>query len=194
MVRLRQYAWLYIFLSLGLSSHAQFFKTAVSKVYSVKGDTLLLDSLSLVQGSLQLKCYPALDSLQMPSVLYNKHALLFKNIKPDSIWVQYLRYPINFEKRYYHKSPDILYSDMTRRGNPYNIQFNQKSSQENLFLNDGLSKNGNISRGISFGNTQDVVVNSNLNLQVNGKLTPDIDMVMAATDNNIPFQADGTTA
>lgn len=55
-------------------------------------------------------------------------------------------------------------------------------------------KIGNISRGISFGNNQDVVVNSNLNLQVNGKLSPEINMVMAATDNNIPFQADGTTA
>ena len=49
-------------------------------------------------------------------------------------------------------------------------------------MNDGLSKNGNISRGISFGNTQDVVVSSNLNLQVSGKLTPEIDLVLAATD------------
>src|SRR4029077_7792438 len=76
----------------------------------------------------------------------------------------------------------------------YTINYNKKGGQENLFQNDGLSKNGNISRGISFGNSQDVVVNSNLNLQVSGKLTPEIDMVMAATDNNIPFQADGTTA
>ena len=75
-----------------------------------------------------------------------------------------------------------------------NILYDQNKKEDNLFLHDGLSKNGNISRGISFGNNQDVVVNSNLNLQVSGKLTPEIDMVLAATDNNIPFQADGTTA
>src|SRR5690606_15485840 len=66
--------------------------------------------------------------------------------------------------------------------------------RNHLFVSDGLNKNGNISRGISIGNNQDMVVNSNLNLQVSGKLSPEIDILMAATDNNIPFQADGTTA
>ncbi len=194
MVRLRQYVLLYMFLCFFMSPYAQIFKTASTKMYKPTSDTLLIDSLSLVPGSLTFTSFPALDALNQPKIIIQKHAIVFGKIKPDSILIEYKRYPINFEKRYFHKSPEILYSDMTRRGNPYNIQFNQKTGQENLFLNDGLSKNGNISRGISFGNTQDVVVNSNLNLQVNGKLTPDIDMVMAATDNNIPFQADGTTA
>ena len=113
---------------------------------------------------------------------------------PDSIQVTYRRFPYNFEKKFYHKDVNELTNDFTRRKNPYTIDYNTKSNRDNLFLNDGLNKNGNISRGISFGNSQDVVVNSNLNLQVSGKLTPEIDMVMAATDNNLPFQADGTTA
>ena len=194
MVRLRPISCLYLFALLVLSGRAQVFKTGVTQYYQIKADTLFLDSLSLVPASVKYTSFPTLDSIHQPIIDYSKHALIFKGKKPDSVLVTYKRYPINFEQRYYHKNPEILYNDITRRNNPFNIQYNQKTTQDNLFLNDGLSKNGNISRGISFGNTQDVVVNSNLNLQVNGKLTPEIDMVLAATDNNIPFQADGTTA
>ncbi|MGZ3921490.1 MAG: hypothetical protein ACXVC7_14415, partial [Bacteroidia bacterium] len=85
-------------------------------------------------------------------------------------------------------------TDLSRVNNPYTISYTNSARQDFLLKDDGLTKNGNVSRGITFGNNQDVVVNSNLNLQVSGKLTPEIDMVLAATDNNIPFQADGTTA
>ena len=194
MVRVRKLAWLYFFTVVVIATQAQVFRTEQRKMLKFTADTLFLDSLSLVHGSVQFTCFPACDTTHQPKVNYQKHALVCASPKPDSIAVFYKRFPLNFEKRYFHKSSDMLYNDFTRRGNPYNIKFGTQSPQDNLFLNDGLSKNGNISRGISFGNTQDVVVNSNLNLQVSGKLTPEIDMVMAATDNNIPFQADGTTA
>lgn len=176
-----------------IKGNAQTFNPKQVKLFKVFKDTLVLDSLSLVPGSISFRSYPQGDSSLLPQINYKYHALIFKRGKrPDSLFVSYKRFPYNFEKLFYHKNADDLYADMSRRGNPFTITYNNKS--ENLFQNDGLNKNGNISRGISFGNSQDVVVNSNLNLQVSGKLTPEIDLVMAATDNNIPFQADGTTA
>lgn len=164
-----------------------------NKILPLVSDTLVLDSLSIVPGSLQIEN----DSLYTYSVDYKRHALIFKRdtLRPTSIRVKYKTFPYNFEKKYFHKNADeFLFTDLSRPTNPYTITFNEPVNTNDLFLNDGLNKNGSISRGITFGNNQDVVVNSNLNLQVSGKLTPEIDMVMAATDNNIPFQADGTTA
>ncbi|MBK9283805.1 MAG: hypothetical protein IPM51_05735 [Sphingobacteriaceae bacterium] len=164
------------------------------KKFTVISDTLILDTLSLVPGTIQYTFFPQLDSSQLPEINYKSHALVFHKGKPDSFFVSYKAFPLNLEKKYFHRDAASLYTDLSRPNNPFIISYTGTTKQDQLFLNDGLNKNGNISRGLSFGNTQDVVVNSNLNLQVSGKLTPEIDLVMAATDNNIPFQADGTTA
>ncbi len=165
-----------------------------SKKFKPQSDTLFLDTLSLVPGTLIL---PGINSDSVKySIDYRLHAIIFEKgtKRPDSVIVKYKTFPHNFEKTHFHKDPNIVTNDLSRPDNPFSIKFNENTSTNNFFMNDGLSKNGSISRGITFGNNQDVIVNSNLNLQVSGKLTPEIDMVMAATDNNIPFQPDGTTA
>lgn len=185
--------WLFVISLVCMEGAAQTFKPSQVKKIKPTSDTLVLDSLSLVPGSVKFETFPSLDSIHQPTLDYAKHALIFKGKRPDSVVVNYKRFPYNFENTFAHKDAGFLYSDMSRPTNPFMIRFDQNNSNQ-LFQNDGLNKNGNISRGISFGNNQDVVVNSNLNLQISGKLTPEIDLVMAATDNNIPFQADGTTA
>ncbi|MDI1356529.1 MAG: hypothetical protein PSX36_16545 [bacterium] len=193
MVYLRRLC-VFIFLSfIIVKGNAQAFKPNQEKVLKPIKDTVIIDSLSLVPGSLKFSFYPRSDSMHQPEVNYRLHAIIFKNKRPDSLRISYQRFPFNFEREYYHKNQKDLYSDISRPNQPFTIKYNTPGTNS-LFESDGLTKNGNISRGITFGNSQDVVVNSNLNLQVSGKLTPEIDILMAATDNNIPFQADGTTA
>lgn len=56
-----------------------------------------------------------------------------------------------------------------------------------------LNANGAYTRGLSLGNSQNLVFNSNLNLQLGGKLGNDLEIQAALSDNTIPLQPDGTT-
>lgn len=56
-----------------------------------------------------------------------------------------------------------------------------------------LNSSGAYTRGFSLGNSQNLVFNSNLNLQLNGKLGNDLEILAALSDNSIPLQPDGTT-
>ena len=179
-------------LAIAYTTHAQQLKRI--KTIAVVNDTLVLDSLSIIIGSIQQIAYPENDSSFYGTPDYQLHALVFKKKKPDSIRVSFSVFPFNFEKNYAHKNITQLYYDLSVPEKPFTIKYNQFTASDNLLKNDGLNKNGTISRGITVGNNQDAVLNSNLNLQVSGKLTPEIDLLMVATDNNIPFQADGTTA
>ncbi len=164
------------------------------KYYFVKSDTLYLDTLSLIPGTISVtsKNNP-LDSTSY-KINYPLKAIIFKVKPSDPIFVSYKSFPYNFEKPYYHQSTSLLTKDLSLPSNPMTLAFAGSAVPNESFVSDGLNKNGSISRGISFGNNQDVVVNSSLNLQVSGKLTQEVDLLLAATDDNIPFQADGTTA
>ena len=59
----------------------------------------------------------------------------------------------------------------------------------NLF--EGLNTNGSISRGITLGNNQNAVLNSELDLQIFGKLNDKVEVTASIQDANIPLQDGG---
>jgi len=183
-----------VFFALVLSYKSSAQNALKQKSFSAKSDTLVLDSLSLMPGSVKIKTTQGLLDTSNYKINYALKLIILKKTFDDTLQVEFKTFPINFEKTYAHKNKSLLSKDLSLPVNPLTIAFDGNKQNTESFMSDGLIKNGNISRGISFGNNQDVVVNSSLNLQVKGKLTPEIDLLLAATDNNIPFQADGTTA
>ena len=178
----------------GYFIHIQAQTNLKQKHYFVKSDTIYLDTLSLVPGTISISSKNIPLDTSNYKINYPLKAIVFKVKPTDPIFVSYKSFPYNFEKIYYHQSTSLLKKDLSLPSNPMTLAFAGSTTPNESFISDGLNKNGSISRGISFGNNQDVVVNSSLNLQVSGKLTQEVDLLLAATDDNIPFQADGTTA
>jgi len=183
--------WLF-FCLLSIQAAAQ---SNLKQRYSlVKSDTIFLDTLSLIPGTIHLSIKNKPLDTSTYKILYPLKAITFKTKPPDTVLIVYKTFPYNFEKKHFHQNKSLLTKDFSIPVNPMTLAFSGSAPINESFVTDGLNKNGSISRGISFGNNQDVVVNSSLNLQVNGKLTEEVDLLLAATDDNIPFQADGTTA
>ncbi|MCX2738958.1 hypothetical protein [Pontibacter anaerobius] len=130
----------------------------------------------------QLTRFPAPDSVALDT-LGTMQAL------PDSVLICFRVMPMNLTRPAFKR--DVAKLDLySNRDKFYQEDI---STKEEIFRTPGLNKTGSISRGVSFGNTQNVFVNSALNLQLDGKLTDDISITAAITDQNIPFQPEGNT-
>lgn len=164
-----------------------------TKTILLSGDTIRLDSMSLLQGSFRFTGVSgdtnSYEILPDRGILVRKKGSLPP--KGDSIQVSFRVLPLNFYEPYLNKSRRKSTAEERGIYNPF-VYSPAKNSTGNLKF-DGLNKNGSISRGISVGNNQDLAVNSALNLQLSGKLTPEIDISAAITDDNIPIQPDGNT-
>ncbi len=165
----------------------------------VFSDTLKLDTLSLVPGTVIIK---TIDGKELDTTYYkinhaygllifNKKKLVESSIKLDSIQASYKAFPYLFSAETKHKDVANIRPDMF--GNFSQFTYKVDTKTDDIFKTEGLNKSGSISRGITVGTNQDMVVNSNLNLQLSGKLSNDVEILLAATDNNIPIQADGNT-
>src|SRR5690606_1682033 len=81
----------------------------------------------------------------------------------DSLTIQYLRYPDFLTRDYFALDPKIIVENTCKIDKLYSLQ--ESTNQHTFTPFDGLNTSGSISRGISIGNNQNAVVNSELDLQ-----------------------------
>jgi len=157
----------------------------------VHADTLAVDTLSLIPGTVSLSVNGRLLDTSAYSILCSAAKIVFKKQPADTLLVQYKVFPYLFSETRKHKDSRLLRPDSKGFVNPF--VYSATASDNDIFKMEGLSKSGSISRGVSFGNNQDLSVNSSLNLQLAGKLSNDVDILLAASDQNIPIQPQGNT-
>tara|TARA_Y100000589_G_scaffold147205_1_gene140785 strand:- start:13450 stop:16902 length:3453 start_codon:yes stop_codon:yes gene_type:complete len=163
----------------------------VQKNILLNNDTIVLDENSIVPGSFSIK--DDIDTTKI-SILPLKSLLIVKDttLFGKSIRISYRTFGFAFYKPYYHKSVDTILKHKYTGNNPFVFRYNVQQADD-YFSDASLNKSGNISRGVMFGNNQDLSVNSNFNLQLNGKISDDINIKAVVSDNNIPIQPDGNT-
>jgi hypothetical protein len=157
----------------------------------VPSEQFELDSFSVFPNSIKLKS-PSDSATSISYDINTNKATLKSDHKIDSIYVCYTVLPYRLNRPYY-KRDVARYDSNTIYKDDYNYRKYLPDKKDELFASPGINKTGNISRGISFGNNQNVFVNSVLNLQLEGKLTDDVSITAVISDQNIPFQPDGNT-
>jgi len=156
------------------------------KFISTRETVVQIDSLSIIPNSLLITGIP--DSTYYIDFV---NATLNWRLKPqwDSVPIVYRVFPFRLNNSAQRMKFDTVMGKFIVT--PLVMQ--NRNETQPLFDFGNVNYNGSFGRGLSFGNRQDVVVNSSLNLQINGYIGDSIQIAAAITDNNIPIQPDGNT-
>mgnify|MGYP000527631830 FL=1 len=156
------------------------------KTISTAGQSIRLDSFSIVPNSVKISNVEPSDySIDHPS------AMLFWIRKPSQqmVSIEYRVFPFSLNAATRRMSFDSIFYRFNIPGN----QLTGKKSSDRPIDFGKINSNGSLGRSLSFGNRQDAVFNSSLNLQLNGYMGDSIQINAAISDNNIPIQPDGNT-
>lgn len=154
-------------------------------------DTIQIDSVSISSSffKLQDKLGNDIDTTYY-KVDFQKSILVFKNnyTSEDTLTLRYFSYPEYLTKKYSIYDDSRVVSNEAGKGNLYKVSRDPISTFKPF---DGLNTSGSITRGITIGNNQNSVVNSNLDLQITGKISDKVSLRASIQDSNIPLQEGG---
>lgn len=181
------------FLAFFTSSFAQTAPLSNQRQQQIVSDSLpiVLDSLTVLPESIQITDEKGNTISSKNYILVRNELFWIGTEKPDSISIQYKVLPYDLHKVANHL--DTTKIEIDGKGDYIGFDFSPYKPQEGLIDFQGLDYNGSFARGVSFGNNQNLVLNSSFNLQLAGSLGDDVEILAAITDNNIPLQPEGNT-
>ncbi|TDE05141.1 hypothetical protein [Flavobacterium sandaracinum] len=183
--------WIIISCFSGL--HAQ----ETTSLYKTKKILPSRDTIYIERQSLNSSFFKLLDAngKQIDSTLFainfEKGTLILKEnsaFGSDSLTLQYLKFPELLTKEYRIYEPSKVVNNEAGLDELYVID--NKNVKKNIPF-DGLNTSGSITRGVTVGNNQNAVLNSNLDLQITGKISEKVSLRASIQDSNIPLQDGG---
>lgn len=156
-----------------------------------------LDSLTIIPGSVSLREYPSGKAIEpthyqvIKNQIHLTDTLFFNQLQVKTYTATYRVLPYDLYKNFVRL--DTTKIGTKENGDYIGFTINPYEDDEEIIKFKGLDYNGSFARGISFGNSQNLVLNSSFNLQLAGELGDDIEILAAITDNSIPLQPEGNT-
>ncbi len=150
-----------------------------------------IDTMVVAPNTLELYCGITKLSYDQFTFIHKTNEITVLVNCSDSILIQYRVLPFRLETIYQKRDSSFLYLDYTNDRDKFLIK--NIPTNADVFGGSALNKSGSISRGITFGNNQNLGVNSSLNLELSGEIAPNLKMLAVISDNNLPIQPDGNT-
>ena len=179
--------------------------SAQPKYYStIIQDTILINFFNKYELS-QINIIPFTETIQLRNRILTKSDYNFAYDRAsfslsdslqysifDTLIVTYQAIKIPILKEYRKRSLITRYDE--QRGDTIRVPQSVLSSfsPESIF-GSNIEKSGTLVRGFTVGTTKDFTLNSGLRLQLAGRLSQDIEIVAALTDENTPIQPSGNT-
>lgn len=155
-----------------------------------------INSLSIIPFS--EKIYINKNLLQNENYLFNyesgsfSFSEKFKINLTDTIVVVYNSVKISLKKDYRRRKLFVDYSETENDSIRVSNTLQKIYSPETIF-GSNIEKSGALVRGFTVGTNRDFTLNSGLRLQLSGRLTDEIEIIAALTDENTPIQPEGNT-
>lgn len=166
-----------------------------TRILEIQSDTTRIDSLSLNPYYLEVfdekgeEIDPKYFEVDFSKALFIRRDSLIDI--GDSVEVHYMELPHFMTRSYQAFDPTLIVPGATSDVRRYSSASQRTGAKGKPF--EGLSTRGSLSRGVTIGTNQDAVVNSNFNLQIEGRLSEKVGIRASITDNEIPLQEGGFT-
>ena len=146
--------------------------------YSIKASSsnIKIDTLSIYPNSFYAIWNG--DTLSKNDYFLDYTRSTFQWLRKDTglVMLHYRVLPFDFSRSY--KRYDTTLLSLKANDERDKFKISNSYSVNDVFGGQELAKNGSISRGVSFGNNQDLSVNSTLNLELSGDIAPNLKLLV----------------
>lgn len=186
-----------IFLQSSINAQTSNFNIIVTDTFNVNiSNDYELSSVHIIPTSEKIRIGERLIQRGEYQINFKSNTLTFSDTLSysifDTIYVEYKSYSLALKKKYQHRSLVQRYDDKFQDNIGVVIPDQIDLSSKGILGKD-LQSSGTLLRGISLGTNKDFTVNSGLRLQLSGKISDEIEIVAALTDENTPIQPEGNT-
>jgi hypothetical protein len=149
------------------------------------------DTLSVYPSSFEIYCSDVKLAFSDFELDFARATIKLNTTSCDTLTLMYRVFNFSIAQPYQKRNESIIFNGVENEREKFLIS--QTYSVDDIFGGTEISKQGSISRGVSFGNNQDLGINSSLNLELSGQISPQLKILASISDANIPIQPDGTT-